>query len=93
MRSGVDDQERILEPSLVQNGDFIKSRGQDLWAERGCLRVVKSGWLHAWEFGEVRKREVSKGFSYIKEDSQDTGGLVIVKLRFVFPSSKTLILK
>jgi len=26
-------QERILETSLVQNGGFIKARGQDPWAE------------------------------------------------------------
>ena len=38
--------------------------------------------------GEIRKREVSKEFSYAKEDLQDTGGLAIVKV--VFPSSKEL---
>ena len=36
MRSGADDQERILEMSLVQNGGFIRARGQDLWAGRAA---------------------------------------------------------
>ena len=35
VRSGVDDQERILETSLVQKGGFIKALGQD--------RVVRGG--------------------------------------------------
>ena len=46
-----------------------------------------------WELGEVRKREVSKGFSYAKEDLQDTGGLAIVTLKMVFPTSKALTLR
>ena len=33
VRSGANDQERILEVSLVQKGDFIKAREQDPWAE------------------------------------------------------------
>ena len=65
----------------MQNGDFIKAWGQSLWAGRAA------------ELGEVRKREVSKGFSYAKEDLQDTGGLAIVKLKVVFPSSKVLRLR
>ena len=36
MRSGADDQERVLEMSLVQNGSFIKGRGQDPRAERAA---------------------------------------------------------
>ena len=32
-----DSQERILETSLVQNGGFIKARGQDPWAETAAL--------------------------------------------------------
>ena len=36
VKSGADDQERILEMSLVQNGGFIKARGQDLWVGRGA---------------------------------------------------------
>ena len=33
---GVDDQERILETSLVQNGGFINVRGQDPWAGKAA---------------------------------------------------------
>ena len=40
MRYGADDQERILETSLVQNGSFIKARGQDLWAGRAAAYRV-----------------------------------------------------
>ena len=35
-RSRADDQERILETSLVQNGSFIKAQGQDRWAGRAA---------------------------------------------------------
>ena len=35
-RSRADDQERILEMSLVQNGGFIKAREQDPWAGRAA---------------------------------------------------------
>ena len=35
-----DGQERILEMSLVQNGDFIRAQGQDPAAALGC-----EGWL------------------------------------------------
>ena len=34
---GGNNQERILETSLVQKGSFIKAWGQDPWAERGAL--------------------------------------------------------
>ena len=37
--------------------------------------------------GEVRKK-VSKGFSYVKKDSQDTRGFTIVKLRLFFPLAR-----
>ena len=36
MRSRADNQERILKMSLVQNGGFIKARGQALWARRAA---------------------------------------------------------
>ena len=42
MRTGADDQERILETSLVQTGGFIKAQRQDPWQEellpRACDR-------------------------------------------------------
>ena len=34
MRSGANNQERILDMSLVQNDGFIKAQGQDPWAGR-----------------------------------------------------------
>ena len=36
VRSGPDNQEIILEMSLVQNGGFIKAQGQDPWAGRAA---------------------------------------------------------
>ena len=46
MESGADDQEGILETSLVQNSGLFKAQGQDPWAERaaalgceGCLII------------------------------------------------------
>ena len=39
MRSGADDQEIILEMSLVQNGRFVKAWGQD--AQVGKLDVPR----------------------------------------------------
>ena len=44
MRSGAEDQERIHETSLVQNGGFIKAQGQDLWAGRAAAPAGE-GWL------------------------------------------------
>ena len=67
MRSGADDQERVLETSLVQNGGFTKARGQDLWAERatsqGLLGVAD--YILA-ELEEVRKRRFQKDFHMLR---------------------------
>lgn len=38
--------------------------------------------------GEVRKREVSGGFSYAREDPQDPGGLAVNQAKVGFPSGK-----
>ena len=38
-----------------------------------------------WNWGGKVQGKFPKGFSYDKEDSQDTGGLAIVKLRLFFP--------
>ena len=43
-RSGADDQERILEMSLGQNGGFIKAGGQDAWAGVAAA-LAREGWL------------------------------------------------
>ena len=40
MRPRANDQERILEMSLVQNGGFVKARGQDLRTERAAAREL-----------------------------------------------------
>ena len=44
-------QERILEMSLVQKGDFIKARGQDPWTERAAMgsRGEAHYILSSWE--------------------------------------------
>ena len=61
MESGADDQERILEASLVQNWWFIKARGQDPWAERaaapGCEKwlIIYHGVGGGEEKGRLRK--------------------------------------
>ena len=39
MRSGADDQETVLEMSVVQNDDFMKPRGQDLGAGRAAAPI------------------------------------------------------
>ena len=44
MESGADDQERILEVSLVQKWWFIKAQGQDPWAEIAAAPGFE-GWL------------------------------------------------
>ena len=75
--SGADGQERILERSLLQSGSFIKPWEWDLWTERATALELGGG---AQEL-EVRKRMISKRLSYVREDSQDTGGLANVKLR------------
>ena len=36
MTSRADNQERILEMTLVQNSGFIKAEGQDTWAGRAA---------------------------------------------------------
>ena len=36
---GADGQERILETSLGQKGNFMKAQGQNPWAERAALEL------------------------------------------------------
>ena len=51
--------------------------------------VVKNDWLSTMELGKVKpKGKFPMRFSYAKEDSQDTGGLAIVKLKLFFPLAK-----
>ena len=49
---------------------------------KSCTGVVKSDWLYTLELGEVKAEgRTPKGLSYAKEDSGDTGGFAIAKLR------------
>lgn len=45
------DQERMLETFLVQNGGFIKARGQDLWAEKSCPGFMRSSQWYTYKLG------------------------------------------
>ena len=59
--------------------------GQDLRAERAASDPVV---IYLGVGGGKVKGKFSMGFSYAKEDSQDTGVLAIVKLRLFFPVAK-----
>ena len=91
MGSRANHQERILEASLVQNSGFIKAQGKTLGQKELPSPGCEERLIIYLELGEVRKSEVSKGFSHVKEDSQDSKALAIVKV--VFPSSKVLTLR
>ena len=91
MRSRADDQERILETSLVQNDGLLRHGGQDPWAGR----ALPWGYEGLCRIGlwEVRKREVSIDFHMLKRTYKipDTRGLAIAKV--ILPSSKVLTLR
>ena len=60
MRSGADNQEIILETSLVQMVGFIKAQGPDQWAGRAAAGGCE-GWLSIYlGVGRGRKWEVSE---------------------------------
>ena len=81
-RSAADGQERIFEDVLVQKADFIKAQGQDPWAERAALGPRgETGYILGDGGGKVQVKFPMR-LPYAKEDSQDTGGLASVKLRF-----------
>ena len=63
-------------------------RGQDLWAESTVMDPVERQVIYLGVGGGKVKGKFSMRFSYAKEDSQDTGGLAIVKLRLFFPLAK-----
>lgn len=67
MRSGADDQERIPEIPLVQNG--LLKHGDKT---RGQKELLPQGYI-PWSWGKVREREISTELLYSKEDLQDTG--------------------
>ena len=60
---------------LGKQGD--RTQGQEELLPRGCEGRLMI-YLVA---GGGKEKKVFKGFSYAKEDLQDTGGLAIVKLR------------
>ena len=52
LRSGADDQERILETSLVQNGGLLKHGDRTRGQEELLPRVVRDGRLCTLRLGE-----------------------------------------
>ena len=67
MKSGADDQDRILETSLVQNGSLLKhgdrTRGQKELLLRGC-----EGWLIIYHgIGEGKEKGVFKRTVMLKK--------------------------
>ena len=65
-----------------------ESTGTDLWAE-GAAALGCEGWLIRYcGVGGGKEKKVEKVLSYVKEDSQDLGGLAIVKLRLFFPLAR-----
>ena len=80
--SGADGQERILEDSLVQKGDFIEAGGQNRMGRKSCPRTTGRDWLYTMELREVKVQgKFPVRFSYAKEDSQDSRSLAVVKGR------------
>ena len=74
--SGVNNQERILETSLVQNWWLIKARGQDPSAERAAARGCER-WLiiyHGVGGGEEKGR-LRKYFHMLKKTHRIPKGL------------------
>lgn len=51
LRSGADDQERILETSLVQNGGLLKHGDRTRGQEELLLRIVRVGMLYTPRLG------------------------------------------
>ena len=83
----------FLKTSLVQKGDFIKARGRT-HGQKELPQDPEERLVIYYGVGEGKVQEkFPKGFSYAKEDSQDSGDLAIVKLRWFFPSSKVLTLR
>ena len=57
--------------------------------KKSCPRTMRRDWLYTMEFGGGKVQgKFPVRLSYAKEDSQDTGGLAVVKLRLFFPLAK-----
>ena len=92
VRSRANDQERILETSLVQNGGFIKVWGPDPWAGRvaapglwggaDCIPVSREG----GEDSVLSKEFWKQGF-------QDPEGAATVGKGHLLPSNKTWVMR
>ena len=82
------DKKECLKMSLVQKGDFTEAQGLNPWAEGAALHPVDILVLYLGVGGGKVKGKFPVRFSYAKEDSQDTGGLAIVRLRLFFPLAK-----
>ena len=81
-------QERILEDVFGAKKLFFKAWGQDRWAERAAPGAGGETGYILWSGGGRVQGKFPVRFSYAKEDSRDTGGLAIVKLRLFFPLAK-----
>ena len=69
-------------------GGLLKHRDRTPGQKELLHRAVRGGCYIPWGWGRCGNREVEKVLSYVKEDSQDTGGLAIVKLRLFFPLAR-----
>ena len=85
MESGAIDQERILEASLVQNWWFIKSRGQDPWAERAAAWLI----IYHGVRGGKEKGRLRKDFHMLKKTHRIPRPCHC-QVKAVYPSSKAL---
>ena len=78
----------FLKTSLVQKDDFIEAQGQDPWQEEVPWDQEERLVIYYGVRGSKVPGKFPVRFSYAKEDSQDTGGLAIVKLKLFFPLEK-----
>lgn len=76
LRAGADDQERILETFLVQNGGLLKHRDRTRGQEELLPQVERDGRLYTLRLGEGEGKgwEVSTEFSHVKEGLQGSWG-------------------
>ena len=75
----------FFKTSLMQKGDFIKAWGQDRGQEELPGHHEERLVIYYGVGGGKVQGKFLVIFSYAKEDSQGTGGLAVVKLRWFFP--------
>ena len=88
MRSGANDQERIPEMSLVQNGGFIKARGLDQWTGRSCCPRACEGWLIIYLGVERVLRIAYSLMKFGSKVSKTLRGLVLLGKGHLLQSNK-----